>query len=55
MVMTGGEGTDPRGEFVDHNVFYGIGGDAWRWRKDRSWDRGDSWLEGVGFIDCRAP
>jgi hypothetical protein len=55
MVMTGGEGAGPRGEFVDRNVFYEIGSDSWRWRKDRSWDGGESWLEGVGFIDCRAP
>lgn len=52
MVMTGGEGRDPRGEFIDRNTFYDIGADRWRWRKDRSYDGGKSWIEGVGFIEA---
>jgi hypothetical protein len=52
MVMTGGEGTDQRGDFVDRNTFYEITEDSWRWRKDRSWDGGETWFEGVGFIEA---
>ena len=50
MVMTGGEGKDPRGEFIDRNTFYEIKADSWAWRKDRSYDGGKTWLEGIGFI-----
>ena len=50
MVMTGGEGKDPRGAFIDRNTFYEIGKDGWKWRKDRSYDGGQTWVEGVGFI-----
>lgn len=53
MVMVGGEGEDARGAFIDRNVFYDIGADAWKWRKDRSWDGGESWLEGVAHIEAR--
>ena len=52
MVMIGGEGTDARGEFIDRNTFYEITEDAWRWRKDRSWDGGETWFEGIGFIEA---
>ena len=51
MVMTGGEGKDPAGRaFVDRNVFYDIEADSWKWRKDRSFDGGATWIEGVGHI-----
>ncbi len=53
MVMTGGEGTDGRGAFVDRNVFHSITPDRWEWRKDRSWDGGETWIEGVGLISAR--
>lgn len=53
MVMTGGEGDGPRGPFVDRNVFYRIGEDSWRWRKDRSWDGGETWFEGVAHIEAK--
>jgi hypothetical protein len=52
MVMIGGEGTDQRGDFVDRNTFYEIKEDSWRWRKDRSWDGGETWFEGIGFIEA---
>jgi len=51
MVMTG-EGTDARGPFIDRNTFYEISADGWRWRKDRSYDGGTSWIEGVGYIEA---
>ena len=53
MVMIGGEGKDPRGPYIDRNVFYDISADRWRWRKDRSWDGGTTWFEGVSFIEAR--
>lgn len=52
MVMTGGEGTDSRGPYVDRNTFHDIGPDGWSWRKDRSYDGGETWVEGVGLIDA---
>lgn len=52
MVMTGGEGTDQRGPYIDRNTFSEIGKDSWRWRKDRSWDGGETWFEGIGFIEA---
>lgn len=54
MVMTG-EGVDGQGRrFVDRNVFYEIGDNSWKWRKDRSFDGGGHWIEGVARIQCRA-
>lgn len=53
LVMTGGEGEDSRGAFVDRNTFYDITDDHWLWRKDRSYDGGKSWVEGVGYIEAR--
>lgn len=50
MVMMGGEGKDNFGDFIDRNTFYDIGPDSWSWRKDRSYDGGETWIEGVGFI-----
>lgn len=53
MVMIGGGGTSPRGDFISRNTFYEIGPDSWRWRQDRSYDDGKTWFEGVGFIDAK--
>ena len=50
MVMIGGKGEDARGSFIDRNVFHDIKADSWHWRKDRSWDGGKTWTEGIGFI-----
>ncbi len=56
MVMTGGEGIDGmKRRFVDRNTFYDVGDDGWKWRKDRSFDGGESWFEGVAHIECREP
>jgi len=52
MVMTGGEGSDQNGEFIDRNTFYDIGEDRWMWRKDRSYDGGETWVEGIGYIEA---
>lgn len=53
MVMIGGEGTDGAGrEYVDRNVFHEIAADSWKWRKDRSFDGGKTWFEGIGFIEA---
>lgn len=54
MVMTGNEERDRAGrEYVDRNVFHEIGEDSWKWRKDRSFDGGQTWIEGVAFIEAR--
>jgi hypothetical protein len=50
MVMTGGEGKDSNGEFIDRNTFHSITQDGWSWRKDRSYDGGQNWFEGVSEI-----
>ena len=50
--MTGGGGSDANGEFIDRNTFYDIGPDSWKWRKDRSYDGGKTWFEGIGFIEA---
>lgn len=52
MVMTGGEGTDGQGTYVDRNTFYDIAAEHWKWRKDRSYDGGETWSEGVGYIEA---
>ncbi len=54
MVMIGGEGRDRGGrDYVDRNVFHEIRSDSWKWRKDRSFDGGKTWVEGVSFIEAR--
>jgi len=54
MVMIGGEGTDGAGRgYLDRNVFHEIQADSWKWRKDRSFDGGKTWLEGVAVIEAR--
>jgi hypothetical protein len=54
MVMTGGHGKDAQGrEFVDRNTFHTITESSWSWRKDRSFDGGQTWIEGVFFIDAQ--
>ena len=50
MVMIGGEGKDARGTFIDRNVFHDIQPDSWKWRKDRSWDGGKTWIEDIARI-----
>ena len=52
MVMIGGEGSDPNGDYIDRNIFYEIGTESWRWRKDRSYYGGNTWFEGVAFIEA---
>lgn len=52
MVMTGGAGSDARGDFIERNTFYEIEADSWKWRKDRSYDNGETWIEGLGFIEA---
>jgi len=54
MVMTGGEGVDAAGRaYLDRNTFSQIGPQAWRWRKDRSFDGGETWVEGLAHIEAR--
>lgn len=50
MVMLGGKGKDGFGAYIDRNTFFDIEEDSWTWRKDRSWDGGKTWVEGVGWI-----
>ena len=54
MVMTGGEGRDANGDFIERNTFHDIGELSWRWRKDRSYDGGETWIEGVALIEATA-
>jgi hypothetical protein len=51
MVMIGGEGRDPIGP-VDRNTFYNISEDHFDWKKDRSYDGGKTWIEGVALISA---
>jgi hypothetical protein len=54
MVMIGGEDRDAAGRpYVDRNVFSDIGKDSFKWRKDRSFDGGATWFQGVAFIEAR--
>ena len=42
------EGTDPRGRaFVQKVFFYDIEANSFLWRADRSYDGGETWIEGV--------
>lgn len=53
MVMIGGEGVDRMNRsFVDRNTFHEIEKSSWKWRKDRSFDGGETWIEGVALIHC---
>lgn len=54
MVMTGGEDVDGMDRaFLDRNTFHDIGAHGFSWRKDRSFDGGETWIEGVSVIHCR--
>ena len=54
MIMVGGEGVDRQNRsFIDRNTFYDLSEKSWKWVKDRSFDGGESWFEGVARIDCR--
>lgn len=54
MVMTSEPRHDAKGRpFLSRNVFHDISNDAWRWRQDRSFDGGETWLEGVAVIEAR--
>ena len=49
--------TGPDGQglsFLDRNTFHEIGEESFKWRKDRSFDGGETCLEGVAWIHCRA-
>jgi len=52
MVMIGGEGDSAFGPYVDRNTFFDISEAAFRWRKDRSFDGGESWVENVSAMLC---
>lgn len=52
MVMIGGEGRDAVGQYVDRNTFYNISENHFDWKKDRSYDGGKSWIEGVALISA---
>lgn len=52
MVMIGGEGEDPNGSYVDRNTFYNISENHFDWKKDRSYDGGETWIEGVALISA---
>ncbi len=52
MVMVGGSGDSPFGPYIDRNTFDEISPDGWRWRKDRSFDAGQSWVENVATMRC---
>ena len=52
MVMTGGEGSDPKGEYIERITFHDIEQDRWSWRRDRSYDGGETWVEGTGYIEA---
>jgi hypothetical protein len=54
MVMTGEDTDGMDRSFLDRNTFHEIETDSWKWRKDRSFDGGESWIEGVAFIHCQA-
>lgn len=55
MVMTGGESVDAqKRKFMDRNIFHDIKDTSWKWRKDRSFDGGKNWIEGVSYINCTA-
>jgi len=42
------EGTDPQGRaFVQKVFFYAIEPDSFQWRADRSYDGGETWIEGL--------
>ena len=53
MVMIGGAGDSAFGPFIDRNSFYDIGEHSWRWRKDRSFDQGQSWVSEVSTMHCQ--
>lgn len=52
MVMIGGDDTDARGDYIERITFHDIEQDRWSWRRDRSYDGGETWVEGTGYIEA---
>ena len=53
MIMLGGAGQDPRGPYIDRNTFSNIAAEVFSWKKDRSYDGGKTWIEGVALIEAK--
>ncbi|MCB0280014.1 MAG: DUF1579 family protein [Calditrichaeota bacterium] len=42
-----GKGKDEKGDFISHITFYDIKTDSYRWKADRSYDAGKTWIEKI--------
>ena len=43
---------DASGLYIDRNTFHNISKSSWSWRKDRSYDGGKTWTEGIFLIEA---
>ena len=52
-ILIDAEGKDTRGEYKDRIMFYDISDDGFKWKIERSYDGGETWIENMRIVEAR--